>query len=183
MRRLSDGFIFERAAAVQPRPSSAGDARPFLAALDARCAGAAAEWTAALLTRDADVEAAAEAAARFAAAQGALCVELELCPASLGTARDDPTDAAAAAERAVAAAAAGLARGAASSEMLVRGGSEDASRLRSLTFLIALCAVRVGAAAAGRRAALRRRAARGAGCHVSAVRRERRRPRHLRPRR
>jgi hypothetical protein len=158
--------------------------RPFLAALDARCPGAAAEWTSALLTRDADVEAAAECAARFAAAQGALCVELELCPASLGTAHDHATDAAAAAERAVAAAAAGLARGAASSEMLVRGGPRVALQLRitdasqNVSF-----AVRAGAAAAGWRAALRRGAAGGAVCHVSAVRRLRRRPRNLRPRR
>ena len=105
---------------MQPRPASAADVRPFLRALDAACAGSAAEWVSALLRCDADVEAAAEAAGRAAAAQGALCVELAFCPAALGTARDETADAAAAAESAVAAAAAGLARGAAPSEMLVR---------------------------------------------------------------
>ena len=112
-RSLSDAFIFERAAGVQPRPASAEDVQPFLRALDAACAGSASEWVAALLRCDADVKAAAEAAGRAAAAQGALCVELALCPATLAAAAaQDAAHDAAAAERAVAAAAAGLARGA-----------------------------------------------------------------------
>ena len=112
-RSLSDAFIFERAAGEQPRPASAADVRPFLRALDARCTGSASEWVAALLRCDADVEAAAEAAGRAAAAQGALCVELVLCPATLAAAAaQDAAQDAAAAERAVAAAAAGLTRGA-----------------------------------------------------------------------
>ena len=112
-RSLSDAFIFERAAGVQPRPASAADVRPFLRALDSRCTGSASEWVAALLRCDADVEAAAEAAGRVAAAQGALCVELALCPATLAAAAaQDAAQDAPAAERAVAAAAAGLTRGA-----------------------------------------------------------------------
>ena len=127
-RSLSDAFIFERAAGVQPRPASAADVRPFLRALDAACTGSAAEWVSALLRCDADVEAAAEAAGRAAAAQGALCVELALCPATLAAASaQDAAHDAAAAERAVAAAAAGLTRGA-GPHVLVRARRLDAPR-------------------------------------------------------